>query len=53
MKKDVFKFEFGRPKTRNHKVLFVQDTPFKPKRVDCKITYKRKPKHQKKSWGEI
>lgn len=51
MKKDVLKFNVGRPKTRTHKVLFVQDTPFKPKREEGKLTYKRKPKHQK-NWGE-
>ena len=33
-------------KTRAHLVLFCKDTPFKQKRVECKNTYRRKPKHK-------
>lgn len=32
-------------KTRQHYALFCPDTPFKPKRVELKTGYKRKPKH--------
>jgi len=32
-------------KTRAHRVLFLSDTPFKPKRVERKDLYKRKSKH--------
>jgi hypothetical protein len=32
-------------KTRAHRVLFLSDTPFKPKRVERKDVYKRKSKH--------
>ena len=33
-------------KTRAHLVLFCKDTPFKPKVVQSKKTYNRKPKHK-------
>lgn len=33
-------------KTRAHRVLFDSNTPFKPKRVERKDLYKRKPKHR-------
>jgi hypothetical protein len=32
-------------KTRAHRVLFLSHTPFKPKRVERKDLYQRKPKH--------
>jgi hypothetical protein len=32
-------------KTRAHRMLFLSDTPFKPKRVERKDLYKRKSKH--------
>jgi hypothetical protein len=35
-------------KTRAHLVLFCKDTPFKQKRVESKIKYKRQPKHKGK-----
>lgn len=34
-------------KTRAHRVLFFNDTPFKPKRVELKTRYQRQPKHRK------
>ena len=34
------------PKHRAHLVLFVKDTPFKPKVVKSKKAYTRKPKHK-------
>jgi len=46
MKKEVIQFQAGRPKTRAHHVLYG-DTPFKPKIVENKTRYKRKPKHPK------
>ena len=33
-------------KHREHFVLFTQNTPFKPKKVESKIKYKRNPKHK-------
>ena len=33
-------------KHREHFVLFAQNTPFKPKRVERKDLYKRNPKHK-------
>ena len=33
-------------KARRHLVLFQKDTPFKPKVVENKKAYKRKPKHK-------
>ena len=35
-------------KTRAHIVLFCKDTPFKQKRVESKIKYRRQPKHKGK-----
>jgi hypothetical protein len=34
------------PNPRVHHVLFDEDSPFKPKIVKRKDTYKRKPKHR-------
>jgi hypothetical protein len=34
-------------KTRAHMVLFANNTPFKPKRVELKTRYQRQPKHRK------
>jgi len=33
-------------KTRAHFVLFAENTPFKPKVVKSKKTFKRNPKHK-------
>lgn len=33
-------------KTRAHRVLFANDTPFKPKVVKSKVRYQRQPKHR-------
>jgi hypothetical protein len=35
-------------KTRRHYVLFANDSPFRPKRVELKTRYQRRPKHDKK-----
>lgn len=35
-------------KTRAHRVLWDRDLPFKPKREDSKVSYRRKAKHPKK-----
>lgn len=32
--------------TRAHYVLFCHNTPFKPKKVENKMAYKRQPKHK-------
>lgn len=45
MKKQILSFTIEQPKHRAHRVLFQEDTPFKPKVVNRKDTYKRKPKH--------
>jgi hypothetical protein len=34
-----------RPKTRYHKVLFDNDSPFKPKTIHPKNDYSRRPKY--------
>ena len=34
-------------KTRAHRVLFSNDTLFKPQRVELKTRYQRQPKHRK------
>jgi hypothetical protein len=44
MRKEVISFKVPQPKQRRHHVLFAEDTPFKPKRVERKDGYKRKPK---------
>jgi hypothetical protein len=33
-------------KHREHFVLFAQNTPFKPKKVESKKAFKRQPKHK-------
>lgn len=35
-------------KIRAHFVLFCKDTPFKQKKVESKLQYKRQPKHKGK-----
>lgn len=35
-------------KTRAHNVLFLSNSPFKPKKVALKTRYKRSPKHLQK-----
>lgn len=43
----VIKFELPKQRTRAHRVLFANGTPFKPKRVENKKAYTRRPKHEK------
>ena len=45
MKKEIISFIVKEPKRRVHRVLFQNNTPFKPKVVDSKIQYRRKDKH--------
>ena len=42
------KIKVPKHKTRAHIVLFVKDTPFKPKKVESKVKYKRHGKHKGK-----
>lgn len=42
----MMKIKITPPKRRNHRVLFLSDSPFKPKVVERKDLYKRKPKHR-------
>lgn len=49
MKKEVIHITLGRPKHRMHYVLYG-DTPFKAKKVESKLRYKRKPKHPKQDY---
>jgi hypothetical protein len=46
--KKVISFRIEQPKHRAHRVLFENDTPYKPKVVRPKNVYKRKDKHQNK-----
>ena len=46
--KTVISFRIPKIKTRAHKVLFDDDSPFKPKVVRAKNTYKRREKHRTK-----
>jgi|APCry1669192111_1035396.scaffolds.fasta_scaffold26762_1 hypothetical protein len=52
MKKQSFTVKFERPKTRAHKVLFDNNSPFKSKVVEDKTAYKRKPKFKYRDWQE-
>ena len=45
MKKQILSFVVVQPKHRAHRVLFQNNTPFKPKTVQSKVLYNRKPKH--------
>lgn len=36
-------------KTRAHRVLFLNNTPFKPQRVEPKIRYQRHEKHRNRA----
>jgi hypothetical protein len=36
-------------KTRAHRVLFLSNTPFKPKRVELKTRYQRQEKHRNRA----
>ena len=38
------------PNPRAHIMLFQQNTPFRPKRVESKVQYRRKPKHQEQRY---
>lgn len=51
MRKHTISFKVPQVKQRNHFALFAEDSPFKPKKVDRKDGYKRKPKHNSlKDW---
>ena len=47
MKREIISFKIEKPKHRVHRVLFTDNTPFKPKVVKSKVSYQRKPKHCK------
>jgi hypothetical protein len=47
MKREILSFKIEQPKHRAHRVLFDENTPFKPKVVKSKTGYQRKPKHPK------
>ena len=45
MKRKILSFIVEQPKHRAHRVLFSDNTPFKPKVVQSKVQYRRKDKH--------
>ena len=49
MKRKILSFTVEQPKHRAHKVLFSNNTPFKPKVVQSKVSYKRNTKHRIKN----
>ena len=49
MKREILSFTVKEPKRRVHRVLFQNDTPFKPKVVQAKTQYRRKDKHPHRS----
>ena len=50
MKKQILSFIVEQPKHRAHRVLFQENTPFKPKVVQSKIAYRRNLKHKKSEY---
>jgi len=46
MKKELLSFKIEQPKHRAHRVLFQENTPFKPKVVQSKVAYRRNTKHK-------
>jgi len=51
MKTQILTFTIEKPKHRAHRVLFQEDTPFKPKVVKRKDGYKRRQKHVNRDWS--
>jgi hypothetical protein len=50
MKREILSFKIEPMKHRAHRVLFDEDTPFKPKVVKSKKSeYNRKQKHRNKN----
>ena len=48
---ETIKFKIQQnPNPRAHLVLFQTNTPFRPRRVESRIVYQRKPKHQGKTY---
>jgi hypothetical protein len=45
--KHKFTFEAPQIKHRAHRVLFEENSPFKPKSVQAKNKYKRRPKNNR------
>jgi len=45
MKREILSFKLEPIKHRVHRVLFDDNTPFKPKVVQSKVQYRRKNKH--------
>jgi hypothetical protein len=52
-KNNVIQFEIPRAKTRAHFVLFAENTPFKPKRVENKRAYARRAKHIQQTFKDL
>lgn len=48
--KDSIHVPATRIKTRTHKVLFTNDSPFKQKIVKSKMEYQRRTKHQTRDY---
>jgi len=46
MKREILSFKIEPMKHRAHRVLFDENSPFKPKVVQSKIQYRRKDKHR-------
>jgi hypothetical protein len=51
MKRQILSFKIEQPKHRVHRVLFDDNTPFKPKVVQSKVQYRRKDKHPNRTEG--
>jgi len=50
MKKEIIHLSLARRKTRAIE-LYASNSPFKPKKVESKLLYKRKAKHSKRDFS--
>lgn len=50
MTREKITFKVPQVKQRMHRMLFDDDSPFRPKVVNRKDTYERRPKHKNKNW---
>ena len=41
------------PNPRAHRVLFDEDSPFRPKKVKSQLQYQRKPKHRNQGENDV
>ena len=52
MKAQRFKFDVERVRSRAHRILFDNDSPFKPSKVERRDRYERRGKHRGRELAE-